>query len=205
MDTIISPKDATCLIWVSKGNDFTNGNGVFVSNYLITAGHVVKNADSITCVMENQSIRLNVSEAIILKYDDNQNLPDYDIAVFKMDKIQSSLTLSETLPEVGCELQSNSLKIVVTKSETKDSGCTLLDNSSTEHVEFIENLGTVTEFEGNLFACSMQIPLEKGNSGSPIFKGNAVLGILRGGSDNGNICGYQSSKSIIELLRLHCG
>lgn len=59
---------------------------------------------------------------------------------------------------------------------------------------------TILDVIGNFIVCDMDVPLEEGRSGSPIFDGEKVVGILHGGKE-WKTCVFQLMNSLpIEAL-----
>lgn len=183
----------------SNGNE-VEGVGVLIGNLFITSGHTISQVENISFVLDGQKYKFKKQQALALEMP-TQNLQggDYDICIFKIDGIFSPFTLAEEMPELGQNLTSVSHKHIIRKNQISTDE-SLFDRINEETIDIRKSIGIVTDIEMNFFACQMTEPLEEGRSGSPIFIGNKVYGILQGGKDNGYKCVYQSSKSIIEYI-----
>lgn len=61
---------------------------------------------------------------------------------------------------------------------------------------------SIEEIQENRFiVCHTSIMLQEGASGSPLLSGNKVVGILVAGIPDTDICVFQSSESICQLVR----
>lgn len=183
----------------SNGTEL-EGVGVVIGNLFITAGHTLNEVENISFVIDGQKYKFKKQQALALEMP-TQNLQgsEYDICIFKIDGIFSPFTLAKEMPELGQNLTSVSFKHLTIKNPNSTDN-SLFERINEEIIEIRKSIGIVTDIEMNFFACQMTEPLEEGRSGSPIFIGNKVYGILHGGKDNGYKCVYQSSKSIIEYI-----
>ena len=74
-------------------------------------------------------------------------------------------------------------------------------DESRDCYKLIECNATIEELAGNFYQCKTSVILKPGSSGSPVFHNGKVFGILHGGQLGTNHCVFQSSSSILTLLR----
>lgn len=171
------------------------GVGFFVSNLFITAGHVIKEgSDLITCC-QGVTYKLKESDAIYYSnMDDHSITPDGDdIAIFRFDGINSPLKLSSELPNISMELQT-----VAKRKHSVSDGKSIFNQK-----EIIQShsFGTkVVDVHDKLMVCSAD-NLGKGDSGCPLLNGDDVFGLLIAGQPGTDVCVFQSSKSIVKILK----
>ena len=171
--------------------NYSEGVGFFVHDFLITAGHVVREGQPFI-FMNGKKHFLEITDALLLRTLNEESTYDdgMDIAVFFFEGMMSPLTFSRTCINVGSQLTSRSMF----RHYSEDFG----DELSVE-----ETSGQVTEVMGNFFKCDLERTLREGSSGSPIFCDNEVVGILYGNDRNDpeNRILYLSGCAINELLR----
>lgn len=181
---------------------YSDGNGVVVGDLLITAGHIVNNGSIMHISINGDAYSLDKNDAIIcLEEKLNKDGLFNDCAVYKLGYCYNNLTLKDFVPSIGDVLQSVSYKHIVEKQTTGSVG--ILGMLYQESYELCTSRATVIDIIGNFIICEMEEYLEEGRSGSPIFCGGNVVGILHGGID-GKICVFQSIASIQQrMLRNH--
>ena len=182
------------------------GNGFFVDgNYFFTASHVIE--DTIATPgkgipyirINNQKIELTPEKAIVYeKMPQNevgapinhQELSNGDISVFEIEGFDSSFILSDKLPEHG--------KVLKNAFYSKRTG-------KEEVIETAAIIHNADDFVGNFYAATMipSHPTNGGSSGSPLYIGNKIYGILHaGGADKlPDICVFFSSIHALKLLK----
>ena len=74
-------------------------------------------------------------------------------------------------------------------------------NDPKDWYKLIECKATIDELAGNFYQCKTSVILKPGSSGSPVFRNGKVFGILHGGQEGTNHCVFQSSSSILSLIR----
>lgn len=105
--------NALCPISIS--NSF--GNGFIVGNLFFTAGHVAKLSNHMTIKIGNETLRLNNDDAIILKEErTNTDGNYYDFAIYKLPNKYNDLTIDCSIPTIGEQLISKSLKHEIKKN-----------------------------------------------------------------------------------------
>ena len=184
------------------------GNGFFAEgNHFFTASHLIidtqsENGKSDPYIKyKGRKIELKIEAALCymtIPYDNNGRPINHhihlngDIAVFEIENAESNFVLSDSFPKHGQTLKSS---FYLKKQENE---------------EFIETIGIVhdnKDFSGNFFAATMipSHPVNGGSSGSPLYVGNTIYGILHGGGSNTlpDVCVFFSSSSILQILRQH--
>lgn len=183
-----------------KGANGTEPEGVgfFVGNLFITAGHVIKDGTDFTMCYQGVTYKLNKSDALYYTYmDDGSITPDgNDIAIFRFENINSPLTLLSEISQRGMELRT----VTKRRHAVSNGKFSLLDNDYKEVIQAHTIVTKVVDFYENLIECSAD-SLRKGDSGSPFLNGDNVYGVLIAGKRGTNVCVFQSSKSIIEIIK----
>lgn len=160
-----------------------DGCGVFVDKYFITAGHIGK--DDFWVLHDGKKISFCREDCVFLACNP-KSTDDYEIAIFHSKEILSPIGLGGEV-KIGDELDSYSFKHKGGKAE-----CFLS----------IQCIGKVTEVMGNFFLCNMSEELTEGSSGSPIFKGKDVVGILVGcPGDNKKEILFNSISSVLSMIQ----
>ena len=188
---------------MEEGQDM-QGNGFFVDNYFITAAHVVQKDYAVQSdpyiLSFGKKIYLNDDNLLLERYTvDDNNSETYetenaaDIAIFKAVGIHSPFVLAEVFPNCGQRLTCNfhHRKPFPVRTPTRQDSF------------FWETTGIVQEHVPNVpnFFIATMDPEHpyRGSSGSPIFEGNMVYGVLHSGSKK--ISGFFSAAKIIRLIR----
>ena len=124
-----------------------------------------------------------------------------DIAAFGFDnlKISSPLILSDSLPKYGQTLHSDFYHRLQYENNKEQKSVVI----NAQKLYIWETTGLVwgkEGFCGNFFGATMNPKHPSGgSSGSPIYDGNIVYGILHNGGDD--FCGFYSSTHALKLLR----
>lgn len=186
-----------------KNKDLQCGNAIIIGNLFVTAAHVVENASKITfCINGKNHSYFTNQFSIIENTINSKQLSGHDIAILKLDNIYSPFLLADETLTVETEALSISYKFNNTKHQNNASNISkYLSETNDSMYLFVKSTATIMEYEDNFVGCKMSIPLEEGRSGSPLIKGNKVYGILHGGGEEGHMCIYESSQSIIKLLK----
>lgn len=152
------------------------GTGTLVGDLLITAAHILKNANDPFIKFDNRAYALTDENKVLqIKAPEGQGFEVYsdlkcgDIAIFRMASIFSPIELAESIPTQGQVLNNRFYC-----SQYKDG---------------LDTVGIMSNDEGiagNFFTCEMrpQHPTEGGSSGSPIINGKNLYGVLHGGKDD---------------------
>lgn len=153
------------------------GQGFVADGYFITAAHVVKDFPECFVVLNGKRFDLAKEETAFIGYGDIDHDPlMIDVALYSFDYIDSPLHLSNNVPQTG---------------ETLESYCVheLMDVSSLNpHFNLTMEPAVINgDEEGNYFYCNCK--RDGGSSGSPLLKGNEVVGIMHGGDGN-EICAF---------------
>ena len=173
-----------------------DGTGTLVGNLFITAGHVVVGSKSPSVNIGDDSYNLTAENKIYLDDNKSRSSEGYDLAVYKLDGIESPILLSEDIPDKSIELLNISYKH--TSVENPEYTGSVFDLPRIEKWIPETNHGHVIEYYDNYFECMMDEELCRGRSGSPILDGNKVVGILYGDKD-GKDSSKDSSKTVLFL------
>lgn len=176
-------------------SDLTTGVGVLVGHYFITAGHVVAGDKPAQVTISRKTFNLHKSSALVFNY--NGKMENGDIAVFKFDDVSSTLTLANQMPEIGQELKSISY-LHATHCDNKPGIPALFNHSESLSVQTCNVV--VDKYHGDFFSGKTSILLYPGTSGSPVFKGSEVAGILTGGMPDTDLCVFYSAQAITRLI-----
>lgn len=184
------------------------GNGFFAEgSYFFTAAHVINDTHNDTnksepyIKIDDKKIELKLENAIVFKelpYDDEGRPKDHhlhingDIAIFKLEGIESIFVLSESLPKHGQTLKNSYYVNRYDKEELKESVAIIHD---------------AKDFKGNFYSATMipSHPTTGGSSGSPLFIGDTVYGILHAGGNTvfPDVCVFYSAAHALQLLSEH--
>ena len=161
------------------------GVGFFVGDIFITAAHVI--ADDDRCIFLNHTrIPLLPRDAIMTSTSDKKGLRT-DYIMFRINGINSPLSLSRTKPMVGDWLKCVSFSHEMT-----------YDTPEERLPHIVCDAEVVSHYE-NYFSCNMDRVLFAGTSGSPILKKGEVIGLLCGGYINNPYQIVFQSASIIPV------
>lgn len=176
-------------------DDLNDGCGVLVGNLFVTAAHVVQEHD-FRLRVDGKDVCLKIDDAILFKYEQAED--GADIAVFRLEGFNSPLEFDTSTPQTDMLLDSISYEHIVEGSPNTDN---IFLDESREWYKLIECKATIEEVAGNFYQCKTSVILKPGSSGSPVFHNGKVFGILHGGQLGTNHCVFQSSSSILTLLR----
>lgn|GEM_PF-919170 len=199
---ITAPLENNYVVWITSNQVSTNeetneleksvhnGNGVLVGDLLITAGHVVKKGSDHTFRFNDHIFKLKDLEEIFISTA-KENY-EYDLAVYKISGINSPLTLSPKKPEIN--------HILTSKSYSMGKGYIACDATVID----------TSEESGLYYGVETSVSLKEGSSGSPLFDGNQVFGIIVAGNNDKNekvnpelslnTCYVLSSSAINEII-----
>ena len=170
------------------------GQGFVADGYFITAAHVVKDYPFCYVVLKEKRLVLSQEEPVLMGKDDiYHDEKTMDIVVYSYDNVASLLHLSEYIPQRGDQLNSLCVHEVSIPFSLKK----VAPQVATLDVSQEQSIVTGRE-EGNYFYCHCK--RYGGSSGSPLIKGNEVVGIMHGGDDNG-LCAFLKSQVINQQLR----
>lgn len=176
-------------------DDLNDGCGVLVGNLFVTAAHVVQEHD-FRLRVDGKDVCLKIDDAILFKYEQAED--GADIAVFRLEGFNSPLEFDTSTPQTDMLLDSISYEHIVEGSPNTDN---IFLDETREWYKLIECKATIEEVAGNFYQCKTSVILKPGSSGSPVFHNGKVFGILHGGQLGTNHCAFQSSSSILTLLR----
>ena len=201
---------------IQEGVDFI-GNGFFTGDLFFTAEHVFIPNDGIVgsdpyIIVDNKKYvlrnKVNLSFKKITLNENNQmqgyeDEESADIAAFVFDnlKISSPLILSDSLPKYGQTLHSDFFHRLQDENNREQKSVVI----NAQKTYIWETTGLVwgeEGFCGNFFGATMNPKHPSGgSSGSPIYDGNIVYGILHSGGEG--FCGFYSSRHALKLLSQH--
>jgi V8-like Glu-specific endopeptidase len=176
-------------------DDMNDGCGVLVGSLFVTAAHVVQEHDFYLFI-NGKNICLKKEDALLFKYKQAED--GADIAVFRLEGYKSPLEFDTSSPQTDMLLDSISYEHMVEGSSNLEN--IFLDEPK-EWYKLIECQATINELAGNFYQCKTSVILKPGSSGSPVFRNGKVFGILHGGQVGTNLCVFQSSCSILSLMR----
>lgn len=141
------------------------GCGFMLGNYFITSGHVIKEA-------ENPYLYIS-GERLVLErpffFDANvHDMSGYDLAVFYMPILHSTLELYEGPIKIGMNLKSISFK-----------------EEAMGYIQLQCDAIVNETDEGNYFGFITSKNLKAGCSGSPLLLGDKVAGVMTRGNNDG--------------------
>lgn len=194
-------KNIANIVSYQNQHDETHGVGVIVGDLLITAGHVVVNADKVYAHVNGESYLLDDTNRVFCESmdSDDHDASHNDIAIFRIDGLSSPLVLASELLEVGSSYTNAYFVDKSVPSEEINLPAFLKNNTET----VLEQSDSLFEglMEGNFFACKTEKVLKEGNSGCPLVKDNNVYGILHGGVPGEHKCVYQTAQSIKRIMK----
>ena len=176
-------------------DDMNDGCGVLVGSLFVTAAHVVQEHD-FHLFLDGENICLKKEDALLLKYKQAED--GADIAVFRLDGYKSPLEFDTSSPRKDILLDSISYEHIVEGGSDIEN---IFLNDPKDWYKLIECKATIDELAGNFYQCKTSVILKPGSSGSPVFRNGKVFGILHGGQEGTNHCVFQSSFSILSLIR----
>lgn len=167
------------------------GQAFYADNYLITSAHLIKEfPDSYFMDGSYKTYLSKYMPSIVYmgKGDFCNNPNELDVIVIYIDGKTSPLHLSAYSPQ---------------RTDTLSSCCvewTEEKNARNPIVKFTtEKVYPLGEEEGNYFYCYSK--RFQGSSGSPLLKGNEVVGIMQGGDDKG-LCAFLKIDILLKNIRL---
>ena len=176
-----------------------DGVGFFIGNTFITAGHVIKNNHIHIINVNGRKIGLKKSDALYLNCADSdevcREIPD--LAIFELKNINSPLILANDSPTVGQCLEFISKRRVVENNEVNGIPSIF---TQTESIKTLSCKGEVVAHDADYWECHTDKILRKGDSGSPVMKGNFVYGVLVGGKPGTPKCAFISAERILKII-----
>lgn len=177
-----------------NSDDLTNGCGVLVGNFFITAAHLLE-VRTFILQIAGETFKLKKEDAIV--WENRQAEDGGDIAVFRLDKCCSPLELDDEMPQTGMLLESFSY-------DHRTEGCfdpkNIFAKEQKEWFEEVSCSAGINAVAGNFFQCHTSVVLKQGSCGSPVFRNGKVFGILHGGHPGEPTCVFLSSAAILEKL-----
>lgn len=177
-------------------NGALEGTGVLVGNMFITAGHVVADYAKPFVVFSGTTYNLTSDNKIFVDDNASKSWEGFDLALFRIEGIESPLELASFIPINNSELTSMSYHTVISRTSEGIFGA--------QENRILENLkGKIVGHYGNYFECLIDGELSMGRSGSPLLDGKKVVGILYGDKDGKKSSDkvlFLSSNAIISLI-----
>ena len=165
-------------------SEYSDGNGVVVGDWLITAAHILDGSKSFEVWFDDKYFKIDTQSAVFFKTPQPNKSCDFiDLAIYKLEGIQSPIGFF--------------------KSELKDAD--LICMAWRHSVDSKMNREVWTPFKtdamfldkkGNFTECMMSDPLLQGYSGCPLFEDGDLAGILYGSGDDGRTCFFLSGEAI---------
>lgn len=151
------------------------GIGIFADHYFITAGHVAEMGD-FKVTHDGTDYIFHKTDAIFLSICSTKpNSCDKDLAIFDSQGVISPIRLANTSIEEDEQLQCYTY--------IEHQGLSVFDKAITTSVSQVRNLTLCDNFiEG-----TTDIVMGEGNSGSPLLRGNELVGVLTGNNDKKNL------------------
>lgn len=159
------------------------GQGFVADGYFVTAAHVVKDFPECFVVLNGKRFDLAKEGTAFIGDGDIDHDPlMIDAAAYPFDSIDSPLHLSDFVPQKGDVLENYCVHEVMDVS------------SLNPHFNLtMEPAVSTGDDEDNYFFCHCK--RYGGSSGSPLLKGNEVVGVMHGGDDN-ELCTFLKSTII---------
>lgn len=170
---------------IYSGNSII-GQGFIADGFFITAAHLVKDFPSCFIKLNENKIELTKEDPIFFDEYEEDNYHDpqiEDVVIFRFENFNSPLHLSEYIPQKGDILESYCMQEIMDIYSF---------NPTCEQT--IVNAYPLEQEEGNYFYCKCNRLC--GYSGSPLLKGNEVVGIMHG-SNNKGICVFLKMGAIL--------
>ena len=170
-----------CIFPIYNGTTIV-GQGFVADGFFITVAHILKNYPSCYINLNGNKIEL-FNEASFWWRMNYQYAQKEDIVKYQFEGTSSKLHLSEHIPQKNERLE------VYFTDETKHSS-SLNDSRRLS----IEPAYLLERDESNSFYCECNLP--DNCCGSPLIKGNEVVGIMIGRNDKG-ICSFLKMGSVL--------
>lgn len=192
------------------------GNGFYIDDFFITAYHVIEGNEKINgqsnpfIIVDGKEKELTLKDSYrCMSYPIN---PDNgtkgyekgssgDVAIFKMPGVKSDLVLADSLPRYGDTLDNIFYyEAPQAEGQQREEGQPMAD------IYCWPTKGQIFDedgFLGNFFGAQMTPihPKKGGSSGSPLFKGNVVYGVLHAGNtSHPEYCIFFSAQAIRQLI-----
>lgn len=189
----IMKKETDCRRFTARifTSEYVDGNGVVISDCLITAAHVLDGSRSFDVWVDNSSFKIETNSALFFQVPIPNEKGDFlDLAVYKLEDIQSPVGFFEgdlSEADINCMAWKHSVD-----SKTHQEVWTPFETDAM----FIES-------KGNFIECMMSDPLVQGYSGCLLFADDKLVGTLYGSGDDGRTCfflSYEAIKKFIDTL-----
>ena len=166
------------------------GQGFLADGCLITAAHVVKDFPDCFTLLNGKRFEFSKAEPLFIGEGDIYRDPSMqDVAIYQYNEADSSLHLSVITPQRGDTLENYCMHEVMDFNKLNPSFELKMEPATVDGDE-----------EGNYFFCNCH--RFGGSSGSPLLKGNNVVGIMHGGDDKG-LCAFLKVDILLDKLGLN--
>ena len=170
-------------------SEYSDGNGVVIGNYLITAAHVLGGSSSFKVWVDDKYFRIETSSVIFSQRPETNESGDFlDLAIYKLDDIESPVGFYEgdlNEADIICMAWKHSVE-----TTTNQEVWTPFETDAM----FIDRKGNFIEY-------MMSDPLIQGFSSCPLFADGNLVGNLYGSGDEERTCFFLSDtiiKNIVE-------
>lgn len=169
------------------------GQGFVADGLFITAAHILKIYVAPYILVNGRTYALSKEPPLFVSFFEDTNVPEdsYDLAVYNFKGVESPLTLSSYLPQIGDVLSSHCMVEVAEGTSIFADRRIILDTTPAYPIGAVQ---------GNYFVC--ECVRHEGSSGSPLLINNDVVGIMHGGYGNDE-CVFLSASAIIKALKEH--
>ena len=169
------------------------GQGFVADGLFITAAHILKVYVAPYILVNGRTYALSKEPPLFVSFFEDSNVPEdsYDLAVYNFKGVESPLTLSSYLPQIGDVLSSHCMVEVAEGTSIFADRRIILDTTPAYPIGAVQ---------GNYFVC--ECVRHEGSSGSPLLNNNDVVGIMHGGYGNDE-CVFLSASAIIKALKEH--
>ena len=145
------------------------GQGFVADGLFITAAHILKVYVAPYILVNGRTYALSKEPPLFVSFFEDPNVPEdsYDLAVYNFKGVESPLTLSSYLPQIGDVLSSHCMIEVAEGTSIFADRKIILDTTPAYPIGAVQ---------GNYFVC--ECVRHEGSSGSPLLNPNRSLEFL---------------------------
>lgn len=143
------------------------GHGFLANDFFVTAVHVLRDNDNAFVMIKGEKVEFDKIQPVYVGRGRDNDPNSTDIAFFKFKNVEGGFSVLDYTPQ---------------KDDVLESCCLQKKEGNTDNEEYeidLEPAYALGEVEGNYFHCKCN--RHEGSSGSPLIKGNHVIGIMHGG------------------------